>query len=37
VAGLTTPQVQSLVLLAAGLVWLIVAGRREGGLRAAPA
>jgi phosphatidylglycerol---prolipoprotein diacylglyceryl transferase len=37
VAGLTTPQVQSLVLVVAGGVWLLVAGRREGGLRAAPA
>jgi phosphatidylglycerol---prolipoprotein diacylglyceryl transferase len=37
VAGLTTPQVQSLVLLLAGVVWLIVAERRAGGLRAAPA
>jgi phosphatidylglycerol---prolipoprotein diacylglyceryl transferase len=34
-AGLTAPQLQSLALLGAGLVWLLVAGRR--GLRAAPA
>ena len=32
VAGLTTAQVQSLVLAAAGTAWLIVAARRGGGL-----
>jgi phosphatidylglycerol---prolipoprotein diacylglyceryl transferase len=37
VAGLTTPQVQSLVLLGAGAVWLVAAERRGGGLRAATA
>jgi phosphatidylglycerol:prolipoprotein diacylglycerol transferase len=36
VAGLTTPQLESLVLLGAGLVWLAVA-RNRGGLRPAAA
>ncbi|MDQ4040169.1 MAG: prolipoprotein diacylglyceryl transferase [Actinomycetota bacterium] len=35
-AGLTTPQLESLALLAAGLTWLAVAARR-GGLRSAAA
>ncbi len=35
-AGLTTPQLESLALLAAGLAWLAVAARR-GGLRSAAA
>ncbi|HVE68873.1 MAG TPA: prolipoprotein diacylglyceryl transferase [Solirubrobacteraceae bacterium] len=36
-AGLTAPQLESLVLLAAGVVWLAVAARRGGGLRSAAA
>lgn len=36
VVGLTTPQLESLALLAAGLAWLTVAARR-GGLRSAAA
>jgi phosphatidylglycerol---prolipoprotein diacylglyceryl transferase len=35
-AGLTTPQLESLGMMAAGLIWIAVAARR-GGLRAAPA
>jgi phosphatidylglycerol:prolipoprotein diacylglycerol transferase len=35
-AGLTTPQLQSVGMVVAGLVWIAVASRR-GGLRAAPA
>jgi phosphatidylglycerol:prolipoprotein diacylglycerol transferase len=35
VAGLTTPQVESLALLVAGAVWLSLAARRGGGLRTA--
>ena len=37
VAGLTTPQVESLVLMLAGGVWLAVVARRHGGLAAQPA
>jgi len=36
VAGLTTPQLESLALMAAGAVWIAVVARRPGGL-AAPA
>jgi phosphatidylglycerol:prolipoprotein diacylglycerol transferase len=34
VAGLTTPQVESLVLMAAGVVWIAVVSRRPGGIAA---
>ena len=34
VAGLTLPQVESLAMLAAGVVWLLVVRGRPGGLRA---
>ena len=34
VAGLTTPQVESLVLMAVGVVWIAVVSRRPGGLAA---
>ena len=39
VAGLTTPQVESLALMAVGTVWILAVSRRPGGLaaRAAPA
>jgi phosphatidylglycerol:prolipoprotein diacylglycerol transferase len=37
VAGLTTPQVESLVLMAVGAVWIAVVSRRAGGLAAQPA
>ena len=37
VAGLTTPQVESLGLMLAGGVWIAVVSRREGGLAAQPA
>lgn len=33
VAGLTAPQLESLVLMAAGAIWLYVLSRRPGGLR----
>jgi phosphatidylglycerol:prolipoprotein diacylglycerol transferase len=36
VAGLTTPQLESIGLMAAGALWLVLA-RRRGGLMAAPA
>jgi phosphatidylglycerol---prolipoprotein diacylglyceryl transferase len=36
VAGLTTPQVESLVLMAAGVVWIAVVSRRPGGIAAQP-
>jgi phosphatidylglycerol:prolipoprotein diacylglycerol transferase len=36
VAGLTTPQVQSLVLMLAGVAWIAVVSRRPGGLAAQP-
>jgi phosphatidylglycerol:prolipoprotein diacylglycerol transferase len=36
-AGLTAPQLESLVLVAGGLAWLTVAARRGGGLRSAAA
>ena len=34
VAGLTTPQVESLVLMAVGVVWIAVVSRRPGGIAA---
>ena len=34
VAGLTTPQVESLVLMAVGAAWIAVVSRRPGGLAA---
>jgi phosphatidylglycerol:prolipoprotein diacylglycerol transferase len=37
VAGLTTPQVESLALMAAGAVWIAVVSRRPGGLAPQPA
>jgi phosphatidylglycerol:prolipoprotein diacylglycerol transferase len=37
VAGLTTPQVESLVLMAVGTVWILAVSRRPGGLAARPA
>ena len=39
VAGLTTPQVESLVLIAVGTAWILVVSRRPGGLgvQSAPA
>ena len=37
VAGLTTPQVESLVLMAVGVVWIAVVSRRPGGIAARPA
>ena len=37
VAGLTTPQVESLVLMAVGVVWIAVVSRRPGGIAAQPA
>jgi phosphatidylglycerol:prolipoprotein diacylglycerol transferase len=37
VAGLTTPQVESLVLMAAGAAWIAVVSRRPGGLAPQPA
>jgi phosphatidylglycerol:prolipoprotein diacylglycerol transferase len=37
VAGLTTPQVESLVLMAAGVVWIAAVSRRPGGIAAQPA
>jgi phosphatidylglycerol:prolipoprotein diacylglycerol transferase len=37
VAGLTTPQVESLALMAVGTVWILVVSRRPGGLSAQPA
>jgi phosphatidylglycerol---prolipoprotein diacylglyceryl transferase len=37
VGGLTTPQVESLVLMVVGTVWIALVGRREGGLSAQPA
>ena len=37
VAGLTTPQVESLVLRAAGAIWIAAVSRRPGGLAAQPA
>ena len=37
VAGLTTPQVESLVLMLAGAVWIAVVRRRQGGLSPQPA
>src|SRR6187200_916706 len=35
--GLTAPQLESLVLIAVGGVWLVIVGRRGGLLRPAPA
>ena len=37
VAGLTTPQVESLVLIMAGAAWIAIARRRPGGLSPRPA
>jgi phosphatidylglycerol:prolipoprotein diacylglycerol transferase len=37
VAGLTTPQVESLVLMAAGTLWIAVVSRRPGGVAVQPA
>jgi phosphatidylglycerol---prolipoprotein diacylglyceryl transferase len=37
VAGLTTPQVESLVLMAVGAVWIAAVSRRPGGVAAQPA
>jgi phosphatidylglycerol:prolipoprotein diacylglycerol transferase len=37
VAGLTTPQVESLALMAVGVVWIAVVSRRPGGVAAQPA
>jgi phosphatidylglycerol---prolipoprotein diacylglyceryl transferase len=37
VAGLTTPQVESLVLMLVGTVWIAVVSRQRGGLAAQPA
>ena len=37
VAGLTTPQLESLALMAAGAVWIALVARRPGGLAASPA
>jgi phosphatidylglycerol---prolipoprotein diacylglyceryl transferase len=37
VAGLTTPQVESLVLMAVGATWIAVVSRRPGGVAAQPA
>ena len=37
VAGLTTPQVESLVLMLVGTIWIAVASRQPGGLAAQPA
>jgi phosphatidylglycerol:prolipoprotein diacylglycerol transferase len=37
VAGLTTPQVESLALMSIGAVWIAVVSRRPGGLVARPA
>ncbi len=37
VAGLTTPQVESLGLMVAGALWIAVVSRRPGGLAAQPA
>ena len=37
VAGLTTPQVESLAMMLAGVAWMAVVSRRPGGLAAQPA
>jgi phosphatidylglycerol:prolipoprotein diacylglycerol transferase len=37
VGGLTTPQVESLALVAAGTLWILVVRRRPGGLAPQPA
>jgi phosphatidylglycerol:prolipoprotein diacylglycerol transferase len=37
VAGLTTPQLESLAMMLAGVAWIAVASRRPGGLVAQPA
>ena len=37
VAGLTTPQVESLAMMLAGVVWVAVVARRHGGLAVQPA
>ena len=37
VAGLTTPQVESLVLMLIGTVWILAVSRRPGGIAAQPA
>jgi phosphatidylglycerol---prolipoprotein diacylglyceryl transferase len=37
VAGLTTPQVESLVLMVIGAAWIAVVSRRPGGLAPQPA